>query len=722
MSIFGAPLPHEDDTATSLIRREGYPPIGSYEQIPEVYVCPCCSNINPSHEPDHLLRTAKEEKELERRRLMQLDIFEERAKPISMAVPRPRAIPIHQDTDDDQLNQPLVPPPPMTLEELRKMQRKMNRTRLIVTVHHGKNLDLHPLDPTSVLLRCGALEGQTAKVPRGNGVLSTWEEIFEFSYPNEEEPLELLVIDDALPAEQDHVFGGIVVPPYALRNRARGDEEVLPVCSPDEMQRGYGRMKETPMGSIVVSWYVKSGAEEDEPTNVNQNLENPVDCVFVVHRIFQYTDNGAEPFMDGVLCVLRDADDNLSASTQYQPSGVANMSTSPYYTKEGFNYLPEPASQTMQLITEKRLGNILLCVPKAHGEGGEDEGLLVVGAVSLDFGELYHKGSAVLLVESRVKEDALWGEIALEWRLTPHTTLQEELERLQLIHKKKLERGAMGQHATKTHGPLFVTVVRGVNLSDHDGNPLTQAQVCLYAGHMEGSTFVAFNTLDEDGMTNIINWNQQMQFIDLDYDESDINVHVLDGNERISSGEFVADKERSYVVVQMHDPYDEDKLMGEILVNYRRVSAADDAALRKSEDNSATNNVKSDGEERILLSEGRERSLEVQDHQNGDRESHHENVNEEYGDQALAQEYPGEEEHSKRGPSSDQARAQDSPGDERHSKRGPSSDQARAQDSPGDERHSKRGPSSDQARAQDSPGDERRSKRGPSSDQAQAHE
>ncbi|RNC30101.1 hypothetical protein TcCL_Unassigned07388, partial [Trypanosoma cruzi] len=185
---------------------------------------------------------------LERRRIMQLDIFDERAKPISTAAPRPRSINIHHDPEDDELNQPVVPPPPMTLDELRKLRQEANKTRLIVTVHHGKNLQADPHDPTSILVRCGAFEGQTAKVPRGTGTICTWEELFEFPYPNEEEPLEVLVIDDELPADQDHILGGIVVPPYALRNRARGDEDVLPVCREGEMHRGYGRMKETPLG------------------------------------------------------------------------------------------------------------------------------------------------------------------------------------------------------------------------------------------------------------------------------------------------------------------------------------------------------------------------------------------------------------------------------------------------------------------------------------------
>ncbi|RNC46422.1 hypothetical protein TcCL_NonESM03780, partial [Trypanosoma cruzi] len=617
MSIFGEPLPHEDDTATSLIRREGYPPLGSYDQMPQVYVCPCCSAINPSHERDHLLRTAKEEKELERRRIMQLDIFDERAKPISTAAPRPRSINIHHDPEDDELNQPVVPPPPMTLDELRKLRQEANKTRLIVTVHHGKNLQADPHDPTSILVRCGAFEGQTAKVPRGTGTICTWEELFEFPYPNEEEPLEVLVIDDELPADQDHILGGIVVPPYALRNRARGDEDVLPVCREGEMHRGYGRMKETPLGSIVVSWYVKYDGQETEPTDGKQNLESPVDCVFVVHRIFQYTDNGTTPFTGGVLCVLRDTDDNCSASTQYQPSGVANMSTSPYYTKEGFNYLPEPPSQIMQLITEKRLGHVLVCVPKSDEEGEENEELLVVGAVPLDFGELYRKGSAVLLVESKVKEDVLWGEIALEWCFTPHADVQRKLEELQLAEESKLEHEALkDKEMPPTSGSLFVTVVRGLNLTNCEGRPLIRAQVSVFSGDMEGSTFVAPREVGEDGLTNVMNWNQEVRFIDLDGDPSEITVYVIDEDQRVSSGTFAVEQDRGYAVVKMHDPYDEEKQMGELLVTYNRHCTTEDAAAKVSGiQNGEANKVNGNGTRRISTRERSERSPGSRSHQ-----------------------------------------------------------------------------------------------------------
>ncbi|KAH8611436.1 C2 domain [Trypanosoma vivax] len=577
MSIFGEPLPHEDDTATSLIRREGFPPLASYDQMPVFYVCPCCSEINPSHGRNNLLRTMKQEKEMERQRIMQLNVFEERAKPIYNTVPRPRCTNIHREPEDEELNQPAVPEPPMTLDELRRARRETNKTRLIVTVHHGKGINVDPRDPVSVLVRCGAFEGQTAKVPRGRNAICTWEELFEFPYPSEEEHLEVLVVDDTLPPEDDHLFGGIVIPPHALRNRARGDEETLPVCPESEMHRSYGRMKETPMGSLVVSWYVKHDGEDDtEGADARQNLEGgPIDCSFVVHRLFQYTDTGAEPYEGGVLCLLRDTDDNCSESTLFIPSGVGTLSSSPYYMKEGHSYMPEERSQIMQLITPKKLGHVLICITKGEVENEEDEELIVVGAVPLDFEKLYHRGSAVLLVESKVKEDVLWGEIALEWGIVPHSLVQRENEESRQATQISSERAAR-RSVSGPRESLFLTVMRGINLTNHFGEPLSQGQVSVFACDMEGSTYTVAAEEAEDGETRVITWNQEVRFIEMDGGQSVIDVQVLHDKQAVSSGRFELQGDNDVLTVKMHDLYDENVDRGEILVSYKLIRSPED--------------------------------------------------------------------------------------------------------------------------------------------------
>nr|CCC49010.1 conserved hypothetical protein, fragment [Trypanosoma vivax Y486] len=542
MSIFGEPLPHEDDTATSLIRREGFPPLASYDQMPVFYVCPCCSEINPSHGRNNLLRTMKQEKEMERQRIMQLNVFEERAKPIYNTVPRPRCTNIHREPEDEELNQPAVPEPPMTLDELRRARRETNKTRLIVTVHHGKGINVDPRDPVSVLVRCGAFEGQTAKVPRGRNAICTWEELFEFPYPSEEEHLEVLVVDDTLPPEDDHLFGGIVIPPHALRNRARGDEETLPVCPESEMHRSYGRMKETPMGSLVVSWYVKHDGEDDtEGADARQNLEGgPIDCSFVVHRLFQYTDTGAEPYEGGVLCLLRDTDDNCSESTLFI-----------------------------------KLGHVLICITKGEVENEEDEELIVVGAVPLDFEKLYHRGSAVLLVESKVKEDVLWGEIALEWGIVPHSLVQRENEESRQATQISSERAAR-RSVSGPRESLFLTVMRGINLTNHFGEPLSQGQVSVFACDMEGSTYTVAAEEAEDGETRVITWNQEVRFIEMDGGQSVIDVQVLHDKQAVSSGRFELQGDNDVLTVKMHDLYDENVDRGEILVSYKLIRSPED--------------------------------------------------------------------------------------------------------------------------------------------------
>ncbi|RHW71537.1 hypothetical protein DPX39_070045600 [Trypanosoma brucei equiperdum] len=577
MSIFGEPLPHEDDTATSLIRREGFPPFSTYDQMPVHYACSCCAEINPSRGRNHLLRTAKQEKELEREKLMQINIIEERAKNPHPSIPRPRTSNLQRVMEDEELNQPAIPLPPTTLDELRKSRRQTNTTRLIVTVHHGKSINVDPRDPVSVLVRCGAFEGQTAKVPRGRSAICTWEELFEFPYPNEEEGLEVLVVDDTLPAENDHMFGGIVVPPHALRNRARGDEETLPVCAAGEMHRSYGRMKETPMGSIVVSWYVKRDGEDDaDGAALKQNLEGgPINCNFVVHRLFQYTDNGALPYNGGVLCLLRDTDDNCSESGLYTFNSEGAMSSSPYYGKGGCTYLPQDRSQMLQLITPKKLGHVLICVTKDEVENEEDEELIVVGAVPLDFEKLYHKGSAVLLVESKVKEDVLWGEIAVEWGIISYATIQksneEDRQGTQMSNDRTGQRDGSGPRES-----LFLTVVRGLNLTDREGEPLAQGQVSVFACDMEGSTYSAPAVVEADGLAHVITWNQEVRFIEMDGGQAFIDVQVLDDKRIVSSGRFELLNDSDALTVKMHDPQNETVKRGEILVSYKLIRSTEE--------------------------------------------------------------------------------------------------------------------------------------------------
>ena len=254
MSLFGEPLPFEDETATSLIRRSGFPPDGTYDQMPEVYLCPCCSEFNKQQERERLLREARDAKEAERRRLMQLDVFDERAKPLPSSESRRKAYRRIVEDEEPIETTPSLPPPPPTLDDLRRAKRDQNVPKLVVTVHHGRNISAEAADPIAVIVRCGAFEGQTAKVPRGAEMQTPWEELFEFPYMNPNEPLEVLVVNDALPASNDQLVGGVVIPSGALHDRERGDQESVPVMPEESMHNGYGTCKEGPLGSIVVSW------------------------------------------------------------------------------------------------------------------------------------------------------------------------------------------------------------------------------------------------------------------------------------------------------------------------------------------------------------------------------------------------------------------------------------------------------------------------------------
>ncbi|KAG5483256.1 hypothetical protein CUR178_04836 [Leishmania enriettii] len=556
MSLFGEALPFEDDTAASLIRRSGFPPESGYAQMPEIYLCPCCSEFSKQQERERLLREARDAKEAERRRLLQLDVFEERARPLPSGDSRRKAYRRIQEGEELADTAPNVPPPPPTLDELRRAKRDQNVPKLVVTVHCGRNLSANPDDLVSVIVRCGAFEGQTEKVPRGKDTAASWEELFEFPYMNPNEPLEVLVMNDALPCTDDQLIGGVMIPCSALHDRSRGDQEPLPVMPEDAMRSGYGTCQEGPLGTIVASWYVRDGEEKiDEEAIEKQTLNMPLSCTFAAHHLFQYTDHGAVPYTGGVLCVLRDTDDNCSESVLYTPGSQAERSLSPYYTKEGFYYLPENASQLMQLNTEKKLGHILVCVPKQEDpSSAEEEELLVIGAVPLEFERLYNKGKAVLLIESKSKEDALWGEISIEWYNKPLD--EEDLHPASLDVKKE---------------SLFVTVVRGVNLSHRDGEPVKEGNVSVATGELEGVTVEAPSIMDEDG-NRVICWNQEVRFIDVNKYQKDVEVQLYERGRLVSVGTCELEQNDDGVIIMpLKHAADASKSCGEVVLSYKRL-------------------------------------------------------------------------------------------------------------------------------------------------------
>ncbi|KAG5505200.1 hypothetical protein JIQ42_04388 [Leishmania sp. Namibia] len=556
MSLFGEALPFEDDTAASLIRRSGFPPESTYAQMPEIYLCPCCSEFSKQQERERLLREARDTKEAERRRLLQLDVFEERARPLPSGDPRRRAYRRILEGEELAETAPNVPPPPPTLDDLRRAKRDQNVPKLVVTVHCGRNLSANPDDLVSVIVRCGAFEGQTEKVPRGKDTATPWEELFEFPYMNPNEPLEVLVVNDALPCTDDQLIGGVTIPCSALHDRSRGDQEPLPVMPEDSMRSGYGTCQEGPLGAIVASWYVRDGEEKiDVEAIEKQTLSMPLSCTFVAHHLFQYTDHGAVPYTGGVLCVLRDTDDNCSESVLYTPGSQAERSLSPYYMKEGFYYLPENASQLMQLNTEKKLGHILVCVPKQEdSSSAEEEELLVIGAVPLEFERLYNKGKAVLLIESKSKEDALWGEISIEWCNKPLD--EEDLHPASLDVKKE---------------SLFVTVVRGLNLSHRDGKPVKEGYVSVATGELEGMTVKAPSVIDDDG-NRVICWNQEVRFMDVNKYQKDIEVQLYERGRLVSVGTCELEQNDDGVVIMpLKHAANASEGCGEVVLSYKRL-------------------------------------------------------------------------------------------------------------------------------------------------------
>ncbi|CAC9470386.1 conserved hypothetical protein [Leishmania infantum JPCM5] len=527
-----------------------------YAQMPEVYLCPCCSEFSKQEERERLLREARDAKEAERRRLMQLDVFEERARPLPSGDIRRKAY--RRIMEDDELAEtaPSVPPPPQTIDELRRAKKDQKVPKLIVTVHCGRHVSAEHDDRISVIVRCGAFEGQTEKVLRGKEVMVTWEELFEFPYINHNEPLEVLVVNDALPEKNDQLIGGVMIPCGALHDRSHGDQEPLPIMPEDSMQTGYGSCQEGPLGTIVASWYLRGADDKmDEEAIEQQTLSVPLGCTFVVHHLFQFTDYGAEAYTGGVLCVLRDTDDNCSESVLYKPGAQPEPSLSPYYAKDGYYYLPGNPSQVMQLNTERKLGHILVCVPKKEESSSEEEELLVIGAVPLEFERLYNKGNAVLLIESKSKEDALWGEIEVEWANKPLDDLDPHPSSL-AVQKES----------------LFFTIVRGFNLVRRDGGPVAEGYVSVASGELEGVTVEAPATQDSDG-NNIISWNQEVRFVEVDPNEKIVEVQVHEKGRLVSVGQCEVDDEEGVVIIQMHHAANINEEAGEVVGSYKRLHA-----------------------------------------------------------------------------------------------------------------------------------------------------
>ncbi|CCW67847.1 unnamed protein product [Phytomonas sp. Hart1] len=527
--------------------------------MPEVYLCPCCSEFSKLSERDRLLRLVQAEKEAERRKILQLDVFDERAKPLPfVGGPRP---PQWVPEDDEAIHiHPNVPPPP-TFDELQRRQNRGDDMRLVVTVHHGKNLAASSHDPMSVVVRCGGFEGQTVKIPLKKGTLTTWDELFEFPCQNTNEPLEMLVLNDHMSG--DHVLGGILIPNELVSDATCGDETILPI----EPRRNTsvlmplwdGVSREGTMGSMVVSWYVSKNGQDriDETAIEQQKLDEPIRCSFVTHHIFQYTDTGSEPFSGGVLCVLRDTDDNCSESMLYNLGSDHETSFSPYFSKEGYHYLPENAFKATQLISNKKLGHILICVPKEEGNSAnEEEELLVIGAVPLDFGRLHQRGNAVLLIESKSKDDAIWGEIYVEWDK-------------RLLHELN-DKPALTQVPKES---VFVSVVRGVNLTKYEQEPLEQAMLTISTENLEGTTMMGIKTKDEANDDDVIPWNQEIRFIGVDRSDNKLDLVVFgEENLPVSVGSCVLNQEEEGVcIVKMHEISKPDEDRGEILLGYRRL-------------------------------------------------------------------------------------------------------------------------------------------------------
>uniref|UniRef100_A0A0A9YXH1 Protein FAM59A n=1 Tax=Lygus hesperus TaxID=30085 RepID=A0A0A9YXH1_LYGHE len=126
ISLFGQPEPFEDDTAASIVRREGFPPESTYQQIPERYRCYCCEQFKHDFDDGNnagarnlMMDLINQGKEKERRSLLQLDIFDERAKPLHVEHKhRPKNT--YEQLENAEMP-PEVPAPPPTVHDLQNL-------------------------------------------------------------------------------------------------------------------------------------------------------------------------------------------------------------------------------------------------------------------------------------------------------------------------------------------------------------------------------------------------------------------------------------------------------------------------------------------------------------------------------------------------------------------------------------------------------------------------
>lgn len=458
MVVYNQPSSHPNtprgfsgDTASSAIRREGFPPSHSIPRPTHAYGCPCCSGANPSGdaaatEPQNALPNA------------QWNVFDERAHPSSHQQNVPRHTlrrfyatlqrPVLYNSKDKK-----NPPPPATVSDL-PLSARRGSSQLMVAVHRLErkarpatdDAPYIPWGPVQVQARYGSFEGvtsvQNADLPTADTPVAqyVWEERFDLPLQEMDTCMEFLIAKvGSTGSTEPYLLAGSVCTP----KRSHCFDERIPVYPVGMHQLGAEDLREDDaIGYLVVSWThetpstaaagqgngstnnVSVGASQPPReamslmvlrANDGERLEQPVLLQITFRRVDIYAGTTTIPAGQRQMhCLVRSVAEEQCA--ELVTLGRTETATDRPRAKRWarFEECPNPLRETSLSITSSRMIHLLVCTapeePSTGHEGSprpveEGASLSVQGAVTLDLGYLPSSGAATFLIEKVEDEE-----------------------------------------------------------------------------------------------------------------------------------------------------------------------------------------------------------------------------------------------------------------------------------------------------------------------------
>lgn len=481
--------PFAEDTAASIIRREGFPPTSTqHTHVPHAYDCPCCAGISPRKKR---LQQQEQETLMEYRKRMQWDVIDDRAKPSAPPPPGGKHI-ANRHTQRRfyaTLQRPLAyntramsnPPPPRTLQELRRMdpnsscaplfpaaQRTESQTpssiagpHLLFTAHQGSGFTSG--SDYQLQIRYGSVEGMTRAAPvdgAGCGLVQ-WDEAFQLPLQDFDTPVELFVID-ANTTKLDYVVGGVMLAPPVRGSddtkawsRFRGDHVDLCVTSFDRLH-GSEAEKEQERLSICVSWEVMqlpadATASPHRPSTVPQSADVSLDAVgsraeegvsaesvrvtFDVLRVVVYS-SAAQSLLshppDVMYCMARtdsgECSDYVALGLSQDEVSTATLLTYDHTQDTGRCFAIESTRMPASGSSAHHTVHLLVCSSDEDNQLVEEgSSLRVVGCTTLTYAPLASHGTATYVLDTPRTDEfcserdgtaAPYGEVVVQWTVS----------------------------------------------------------------------------------------------------------------------------------------------------------------------------------------------------------------------------------------------------------------------------------------------------------------